>query len=102
MSLFNRIGHKNVTDRVLNLNKYLHLQLQTMNVEIASPVEFYQMSGITIIRTKNATGIVSKLKRENIIVSARGEGIRVSVNIFNNENDIDTFISVLRKIENIV
>ena len=102
LSLFNRIGRKNVTDHVLKLTKYLHQQLQTMNIEIASPSEISQMSGITIIRSDNAPYVVSMLKKEKIIISSRGEGIRVSVNIFNNENDIDTFISALRKIENIV
>jgi selenocysteine lyase/cysteine desulfurase len=72
-----------------------------VNATQAIPVEVSQMSGITIIRSGNAQNIVSMLKKEKIIVSARGEGLRVSVNIFNNESDIDTFISALIKLDNL-
>lgn len=100
LSLFNKIGKENVTNRILYLNKYLHQKLNLLDVEIASPKEEKTMSGITIIKTGNAKEIVAKLKEKKIIVSARGEGIRVSVNIFNNEEDINTLIEELKKLKN--
>ena len=36
------------------------------------------------------------LKKKKIIVSARGNGIRVSPHFFNNENDIDRLVSALK------
>ena len=35
--------------------------------------------------------------KKNIIVSARGEGMRVSASIFNNEEDVEKLIEVLKK-----
>ena len=42
--------------------------------------------------------LVSKLAEKKIIVSARGEGIRISASIFNNENDVDILIAELTNI----
>lgn len=97
LRLFNKIGAENVTNRVLYLNEYLHHQLKALGLEICSPVNRKNMSGITIIKTANAKEMVAKLRKDNIIVSARGEGVRVSVNIFNNENDIDALIKALSR-----
>jgi selenocysteine lyase/cysteine desulfurase len=47
----------------------------------------------------NPKSIVAELEKHNIIVSARGEGIRVSTSIWNNGEDIELFIKTLKKIE---
>jgi selenocysteine lyase/cysteine desulfurase len=44
---------------------------------------------------------VKRLAEKNIIVSARGKGLRVSVHIFNNFDDIDRFIAGLRELTSI-
>jgi selenocysteine lyase/cysteine desulfurase len=102
LNLFNRIGKENATKYVLHLNKYLQQKLDLLDIEMASPREEKHMSGITIIKTKNAKEIVSKLLEAKIIVSARGKGVRISVNIFNNEEDIDTLITTLNKLKSIL
>lgn len=100
LGLFKRIGSERVMERVLYLNQYLHAKLAHMDVAICSPVQQRHMSGISIIKTNNAKQLASKLKEDGIIVSARGAGLRVSVNIFNNEADIDAFSEALAKYRN--
>jgi hypothetical protein len=39
--------------------------------------------------------VVDELFKKNIIVSARGAGMRISASIFNNEQDVDSFIKEL-------
>jgi selenocysteine lyase/cysteine desulfurase len=39
--------------------------------------------------------VVEELFKKNIFVSARGEGMRVSASIFNNEEDVATFTKEL-------
>ncbi len=58
-------------------------------------------SGIIIAKMENPKPIVDELMKKNIFVSARGEGIRVSASFFNNEEDIEKFISELKTILNI-
>ena len=46
---------------------------------------------ITPLKLKN------RLDNENIYVSLRGSYIRVSINVFNNEEDIEKLVSVIKK-----
>ena len=89
LDLFNRIGKENAAHRVLQLNRLLIEKLQQKGFELASPTEEKHMSGITIVKVKNPAETVEKLREKNIIVSARGEGLRISVSVFNNEGDVD-------------
>lgn len=97
LGLFQRIGKENVSSHVLELTKYLHENLDRLGIQLASPSEEKFLSGISILKTRHAKEVVELLRKENIIVSARGQGVRVSVNIFNNKADIDKLISVLEK-----
>ena len=94
----NKIGKKRIEKRIYYLADYLADKLKENNFEIVSPLERKYRSGITIVKMENATKIVEKLKKKGIMVSARGEGLRVSVHFYNNEKDIDTFIEELKKI----
>lgn len=97
LHLFNRIGQKMVTERILKLTHYLNDRVNALGVIITSPQTLEYQSGITIVKNNHAHKLVSELKKENIIISARGEGIRISVNIFNNEDDIDGLVESLSK-----
>lgn len=97
LELFNKIGKKNVEERVLYLNKYLENKLKEKGLPVISPVSEENRSGILIIRCKNAKPVVEELYKKNIIISSRGAGLRISVNIFNNEEDIDRLV---RELEN--
>jgi selenocysteine lyase/cysteine desulfurase len=89
LDLFNRIGKENAAQRVLQLNRLLIEKLQQKGFELASPTEEKHMSGITIVKVKNPKETVEQLREKNIIVSARGEGLRISVSVFNNEGDVE-------------
>jgi selenocysteine lyase/cysteine desulfurase len=95
ISLINRIGLLNCTERVLHLSHLLEKKLS----ENAYPLMFNfsnkYKSGIVMVRTGNASLLVEMLAKKNILVSARGEGLRISVNIYNNEEDINVFLREL-------
>jgi selenocysteine lyase/cysteine desulfurase len=50
---------------------------------------------------RNAADIVRRLAKRKVIVSARGKGLRVSVHIFNNFDDIDRLIGALREVASV-
>jgi cysteine desulfurase / selenocysteine lyase len=95
-----RIGIKQIERRILNITDYLIDKLQSLNLEILSPIEDEKYrSGIIVFKPKKRRpiDIVTELeKRNKIIVSARGKGIRVSPHFYNNEDDIDRLVSVLK------
>lgn len=99
-----KIGIKHIERRILNLTDYLIDNLQKLRLKILSPIEEQKYrSGIILFKpgNKKPLDVVIELeKRDNIIVSARGKGIRVSSHFYNNEEDIDKLIVNLKKILN--
>ena len=98
LTLFEEIGKSRIEERIHELTDYLHQRLQADRFNIASPLNRDQRSGITIVEMPNAPDIVKRLAEKKIIVSARGKGLRVSVHIFNNFDDIDRLVAGLREL----
>jgi len=98
LTIFEEIGRWRIEERIHELTDYLHRQLEAERFYIASPRKREQRSGITIIEMRNAPDVVKRLAEKKIIVSARGKGLRVSVHIFNNFDDIDRLIGALREV----
>jgi selenocysteine lyase/cysteine desulfurase len=95
-----KIGINQIERRILNITDYLIDKLQNLNLEILSPIEKKKYrSGIIVFKPKERKplDIVIELeKKKKIIVSARGNGIRVSPHFYNNEDDIDKLVSALK------
>lgn len=98
LKLFNRIGPENVVKRVLSLNRLIEEKLAELGIGVIAQKEDKHRSGILIAKIENPKEIVGKLSEKNIIVSARGEGIRISNSIFNNEEDIERLMDELKEI----
>jgi selenocysteine lyase/cysteine desulfurase len=102
LDLLNEIGKENVERRIYELGDYLVKKLEELDSElsqqIVSPLDRKYRSGITVIGLKNAETIVQELHKKNIVVSARGRGLRVSVHVYNNEEDVDKLMSELGKL----
>jgi selenocysteine lyase/cysteine desulfurase len=97
-----KIGIKQIERRILSLTDYLIDKLQDMSLEILSPIEEKKYrSGIIVFKPKKKKPIqiVMELEKKNkIIVSARGKGIRVSPHFYNNEEDTDKLIQGLKRV----
>lgn len=100
LNMFKNIGAENVMNRVLFLNHLIEEKLRTLGIEIIVQKEVKHRSGILIAKIPNPKFVVEELFKKNIFVSARGEGMRVSASIFNNENDVDKLILELQHILN--
>jgi cysteine desulfurase / selenocysteine lyase len=95
LELLNEIGQPGVAARVAELTDYLHRKLDAAGLEIASPRDPARRAGITIVRMEDAPAAVGALAATGIIVTARGAGVRISVQIFNLEEDIDRCVAAL-------
>lgn len=96
LNLLKRIGAENIKKRVLYLNRLIEKKLAEIGIDVICQKEDKHRSGILIAKIPDAKLVVGELLKKNIIVSARGEGMRVSASIFNNEKDIQTFIDELK------
>lgn len=94
----NKIGINNIQDRINELNNYLEIQLKQINLQVVSPLDKKHRSGISIVKINNPAKIAKLLHKKNIIVSAKKSGLRVSLHVYNNKEDINKFVLELSKL----
>lgn len=100
MDYLKTIGFQNIRTRVMELTDYLIRGLKKLEIKIISPVARKKERSAIVMFTledKNKQ-CIKTLAKNKIFVGARGEGIRVSVNIFNNFEDIDCLLKVLKSL----
>jgi selenocysteine lyase/cysteine desulfurase len=98
LNLFTKIGQENISQRVIELNRILENELGQLGIEVIAQHEDKHRSGILIAKLPHPKTVLARLAEKNIIVSARGQGVRISSSIFNNEEDIKTLIAALQEI----
>lgn len=89
LDLIEAVGVDHIEVRVLALVEKLRAGLEAMGAKIVSP----RGSAITMISDGEAADKAAVLAEQRIIVSARGSGLRVSVHYYNDENDIQKFLT---------
>ncbi len=95
LDLIKDIGIHRVERRVLRLTELLINGLVRLNVEIISPLEEKYRSGIISFKVRNQEKLLEGLRKNRIIASIR-KGIRISAHLYNDENDIEVLLKVLR------
>lgn len=92
------IGFDNIRTRIFDLTEHLILGLKKLGVKIISPTDKLEERSPIVsfsLGDKNVD-FAKKLKEKSILVSLRAGYIRAAVNIFNDFEDIDKLLSVLR------
>jgi selenocysteine lyase/cysteine desulfurase len=92
------IGLENIRARILELTDYLIQGLKQLGVIVISPTENPEERSPIVsfsLGDKNRE-CIKKLKEQSILVSPRAGYIRAAVNIFNDFEDIDKLLSILR------
>ena len=90
------IGMKNIEARALELNRMLTDRLQEAGWKVISPLGEDQFrSAETLVATENPGRVVAALAEKKISVTEKPEGIRVSTDFFNDEDDINQLIDGL-------
>ena len=90
-------GIENIEKRVLRLTDYLIEAVKALGLELQTPEEQQYRSGIVNFKVDKPKEVVEHLKRNNIVVSARARGIRVSPHFYNTEEEIDTLVNEIQK-----
>ncbi len=88
-----------IQDYCKNLIQPLIKYLKSMNVELEGDKYFSNhLFSLKLPGNIDTNILNAKLEQHNIIVSLRGEFIRVSVNVFNDESDIQKLIEVIEMV----
>jgi cysteine desulfurase / selenocysteine lyase len=90
VELMQSIGIANIQERALELNRMLTSQLGD---KVLSPLgEERFRSAETLIAAENPAEVVSHLAQQNIFVTEKPQGFRVSTDFFNNVDDVEKLV----------
>ena len=99
IDLMQSIGVKNIQERALTLNRQLTDNLGEAGWKVLSPLREETMrSAETLVQADNPDELVASLAEKKIIVTRKPQGIRVSTDFFNNEDDVAKLIEALKEI----
>lgn len=98
LNILTEISIEAIHKRLTELTDYLVSCLVKNEMEITSPTSEKYRSPIVIIKVKDANQIEKKLIQHNIFVGKHSNRLRVSLNFYTTQKDIDHFIAILKKI----
>jgi len=96
ISYLDGIGRDRIQSRVLQLNTVLTSALRHEGFEVLSPLGSGR-SGQTLVAMDNPGGITEYLRGKGVMVTQKPEGIRVSTHFYNNDDDIEKFVTALKQ-----
>jgi selenocysteine lyase/cysteine desulfurase len=95
LKILNEIGAEKIQDYLEELTDLLCELLRAKDYKIVSSREKGEKSQIVSLMPKagqNSSEVAAKLQEKNIIISPRGERLRIAPHIFNNRSDIERLI----------
>jgi selenocysteine lyase/cysteine desulfurase len=99
VELVESIGTAAIEQRVLHLAGVLRDELANLGGTSYSAEEGLASQIVAVhFPGRDASAVARALKQDNILVSARKGYLRISPHFYNNETDLDVFLSALRAI----
>ena len=99
IELMQSIGINNIQERALSLNRLLTNKLSEAGWRVLSPLREEKFrSAETLVAFEKPEELVAALEERKIIVTRKPQGIRVSTDFFNDEEDIDNLLGGLNSV----
>ena len=99
LELFEAIGPEAVERRVFDLSAYGAERIGALGHRVVTPTDEAHRAGITSVRIESPAELKRTLAEDlGIHVSARGDVLRVSTHLFNDESDVDRLAAALQRL----
>jgi len=99
-----KIGLRRISNRIIELTSEFLSYINKLDFKVITPLEIENRSGIITLEHRNAEEIYNELKKNKIFISLRNfpdsskkNLLRFSFNYYNNFEDIEKSISILKK-----
>lgn len=93
IELMQSIGIENIQARVLELNRKLTSRLDEIGRKVLSPLADEKFrSAETLVAAEDPAKAVNQLAQQNILITEKPQGFRVSTDFFNNDDDIEKLV----------
>lgn len=100
VNYINNIGIENIQRQAHKVSRYLMEKLDSIGAQVLSPREDNRRTGAVFTRFPGLDGeeVAANLNKKGVIVSPRFNGTRFSCHFFNNEEDVDKAIEILKTV----
>lgn len=98
INIINEVGVKRINQRIMILKKHIYKRCYDLGLKILAPENPEMRGASTAIIVPDAHQIEMDLFKYNIIVSARGQVVRLAPHFFTLENEIDTALELLAQL----
>lgn len=90
------VGVDEIEKRVLAVTTHLRASLAERGLELLSPSDIAECSGITTVRVHEAPdAVVRRMRAEGVLASPRGGGVRLSPHFYCNADDVTRCLAAL-------
>lgn len=97
VEMMQSIGMANIEARALELNRTLTNKLSEIGRRVLSPLDDEKSrSAETLVAAENPGKVVADLASQKIFVTEKPQGFRVATDFFNNEDDVERLVAVLK------
>ena len=95
LSLLEGVGYAAVAEHIQTLSRALIEGARNLEIKIKTPLD--SVGPLVVLRMKDAEAMVQKMAANNIVVSNRMDGLRVSFHLYNTFNDVGTVLDLLKQ-----
>ena len=95
LSLIEGVGYAAVAEHIQTLSHALIEGARNLEIEIKTPLD--SVGPLVVLRMKDAEAMVQKMAANNIVVSNRMDGLRVSFHLYNTFNDVGAVLDLLKQ-----
>jgi selenocysteine lyase/cysteine desulfurase len=95
LTLLETIGLSQVQRQICMLTRRFIEGVSDRGFRVATPADPARRGPLVVIRSEDSAELVRRLEARGIVVSSRGDGLRVSFHAYNDETDVDAVLAAL-------
>ncbi len=92
LGIVNEVGTRTIETHVEELARRLVEEVEVLGATVATP-KSPQVGPLVAVRCGDAEGLVTALRGDGIVTSARDGNLRVSLHLYNDDTDLDRFLT---------
>jgi len=95
IALLQEIGLENVSQQVCALAQALIQGARGLGIRVKTPLD--SVGPLVVLQSNNVDAVIAKLAEQNIVVSGRHDGLRISFHVHNTFDDVRQVLEALEK-----
>lgn len=95
IALLQEIGLEQIADQISRLAQALIQGAQELGIQLKTPPN--SVGPLVVLRSNDVEKVISRLAEQNIIVSGRHDGLRISFHVHNTMDDVRQVLAALKK-----